>query len=158
MRPKETTHSGAAKAENGEATAHTLYEIANWAVNKNEELAEVLRFELEFLRSGGYQGQMRSPDLPSPVFRKSPICLNYLYPHKEYSCSSCALFELVPENRRREAVPCHFIPLNARGDTVDSLGYGSQAEVEEAVSEWIESVLRQRRGGDRRSGSARKSA
>ena len=35
-----------------------------------------------------------------------------------------------------DEVPCHFIPLNAAGDTVESLE-GNQEKLEEALKEWM---------------------
>jgi hypothetical protein len=50
--------------------------------------------------------------------------------------------ELVPQSRRKEKVPCRFIPLNDRGDTVDSLyRCGTQQELETALTEWLRKTI-----------------
>jgi hypothetical protein len=44
----------------------------------------------------------------------------------------------VPEERRHEGVPCRFIPLSARGKTIDYYSRcGTQLELEEALGEWL---------------------
>lgn len=44
----------------------------------------------------------------------------------------------VPVEKRNEAVPCHHIPLNERGDTVASLeGEENAQELQKAVTKWL---------------------
>ncbi len=48
----------------------------------------------------------------------------------------------VPEERRHESVPCWFIPLSARGETIDYFSRcGTQLELEEALGEWLRDAI-----------------
>jgi hypothetical protein len=48
------------------------------------------------------------------------------------------LTDLVPPESRQEDIPCHFIPLNNLGETLDSLErHAHQLELEEALKSWL---------------------
>lgn len=50
--------------------------------------------------------------------------------------------QLVPENARREKIPCRYIPLDQRGETIDWFyRYGTQEELEAAVSNWLKTTI-----------------
>jgi len=50
--------------------------------------------------------------------------------------------QLIPENLQNEKIPCRFIPLNAHGETLDSLyRTGARQEVESAVAEWLKAKI-----------------
>jgi hypothetical protein len=52
------------------------------------------------------------------------------------------LWEWVPENRRDEDIPCHFIPLNDRGESIASLEETKdRQETEKALLDWLDSVI-----------------
>ncbi len=52
--------------------------------------------------------------------------------------------DFVPAGKRGEAVPCHHIPLNERGDSVATLeGLGDAAEVQKAVVDWLRRLIQQ---------------
>jgi hypothetical protein len=52
------------------------------------------------------------------------------------------LTDFVPPEAREEAIPCHFIPLNNLGETVDSLErHSHQPELEEALKIWLRSAI-----------------
>ena len=75
----------------------------------------LLQNELQFLNSGGY----RTPILwrTARIFEDSPTCPKdacSVCPHID-----CALLDFVPEQRRREKIPCRHIPLNARGECLE---------------------------------------
>jgi len=97
-------------------------------------LLQVLKAELDFLNRGGYRNGWWRPKF---VFEDSPTCLNYKS-HDRKPCSECVLMQLVPPEKRKAKVPCRFIPLNERGDTVDSL-YRSetQEELEAVLRTWL---------------------
>jgi hypothetical protein len=106
------------------------------------DLLEVLRFELEFLEKGGYGRSPRTSWRPQFIFQDSPTCMNYDCKENPRPCSDCVLMQLVPPERRSEEVPCRHIPLDASGETLDSLyRYGDQHEIEEAVSSWLRGVI-----------------
>ena len=112
--------------------------------NQRQDLLSALKLELKFCELGGYKpARGRFPARASEndpistflfhestpksrkelfVFRDSPSCLNYGLPVREHPCSECWLMAFVPAERRGEAVPCHHIRLNERGETVANLG------------------------------------
>jgi len=108
--------------------------------SKKRDLLEVLRLELEFLKGGGY-GKWSSWR-PQSFFEDSPTCLNYGDPERERPCSDCVLMSLVPAGFREGKPPCHYIPLNGQGDTIESLHQWSTSdEMETAVSEWLMNTI-----------------
>ena len=51
---------------------------------------------------------------------------------------------LVPAEHRQENIPCHHIPLNARGESVDDLeGSDNQQNMEENLAVWLRAAIRQ---------------
>ena len=51
--------------------------------------------------------------------------------------------QFVPEKKQGERVPCHFIPLTAKGETVDDFyRWGTQIEVEEALKNWLRKEIK----------------
>src|SRR5437763_1786420 len=106
------------------------------------DILEVLKAELAFLEQGGYGRSVRTPWKPTIPFRDSPICLNFNDANRPYPCSACALMRFVPLSQRSEALPCHHIPLDAQGQTVDSLmRWDSQEETEEALASWLRRTI-----------------
>jgi len=108
------------------------------------DLLELLTSELDFIEQGGYGRSVRTPwKVPSP-FRESLTCVNYALPEKAHPCSECHLLDFVPADKQREELPCHFIPLNAAGDTVDSLGgEDNQAKLETMLKEWMRAKVQE---------------
>jgi hypothetical protein len=48
----------------------------------------------------------------------------------------------VPPGQRNGKIPCRHIPLNARGETIDSLyRTGTQEELETALTKWLKSMI-----------------
>jgi hypothetical protein len=98
------------------------------------KLVDVLKSELEFLDRGGYRKVSWRPQF---IFEDSPTCLNY-HSQDQKPCSECVLMQLVPPEKREEKVPCRFIPLNERGDTIESLyRSGTQEELESTLRNWL---------------------
>lgn len=113
------------------------------------DILEVLRAELEHIEQGGYGRPVRTPRRPTSVFQDSLTCINFGYPYRAHPCHECFLNDLVPQERRAEEVPCHHIPLDAEGTTVeDAESEDNQARLEEKVKTWlrakIEEVERER--------------
>jgi hypothetical protein len=49
----------------------------------------------------------------------------------------------VSPDHRTEDVPCHFIPLNPEGDTIDDLeGRDNQTKLEHQVTEWLRAKIK----------------
>ncbi len=107
--------------------------------HNNRDLLETLRFELKFVEDGGYGRSPHAPWRAPYIFEDSPSCLNFSDPARPHPCSECLLTELVPPELRKQEVPCRFIPLNDKGQTVDSLyRTGTQRELEEALRDWLQ--------------------
>lgn len=110
-------------------------------LHQNVDILEVLRFELEFLSKGGYTRSPSSWRAPY-IFEDSPSCLNFEDRTRSHPCSECLLTQLVPPELRGRDIPCRFIPLNDKGQTVDYLyRNGTQAEMEEALRGWLTSEI-----------------
>jgi hypothetical protein len=111
-------------------------------MSDQRDLLEVLKFELEFLEKGGYGRSPRAAWRPPRIFEDSPSCLNFALPEKLHPCCECELMALVPEQDRDKAVPCDHIPLNAAGETVETLyRYASQHEIEEVLKQWLRASI-----------------
>ncbi len=118
-------------------------------------LVELLRFELQFLREGGYGRSPRKPWIQPIALLDSPTCLNFGDSARTIPCSECPLMQFVPAEKRAELIPCHHIPLDEEGETLDSLyRWGSQAELEEKLANWLQKTLTELdSGGTRNHGS-----
>jgi len=113
-------------------------------MTQNEhDLLKKLKFELKFLESGGYEHSARTPWRAASTFQDSPICLNFNDPTRPHACSKCLLLQFVPEERRTESLPCWFIPLSAKGETVNYyVHYGTKLELEEALDAWLRRTIK----------------
>ena len=106
------------------------------------DLLAVLRAELEFIERGGYLGSSECSWKAPLVFLDSPSCLNFHMPQRPHPCTECFLIDFVPGPFLEENVPCHFIPLNEHGETIDSLErQAHQTEMEEAVKHWLRTMI-----------------
>jgi hypothetical protein len=106
-------------------------------------LLETLKFELKFLEDGGYGRSPRTPWRATNPFQDSPICLNFDDPTRPHPCGECLLMQFVPEERKAEKVPCWFIPLSAKGETIDYYTRcGTQQELEEGLGDWLRRQIR----------------
>ena len=102
------------------------------------DILEVLQGELDFIEKGGYGRSVRTPWLPRSIFQDSLSCLNYGYPYRAHPCNECHLLEFVSPDRRSEVVPCHHIPLNEVGTTIEELEEREeQARAERLVKDWL---------------------
>jgi hypothetical protein len=107
----------------------------------DRDILEILQAELDFLEKGGYGRSVKTPWLPTLVFQDSPSC--FCFPVHDHS-HDCALMQFVPAERRGEALPCHHLPLNDAGETVDLLERrGTPEETEEAVKNWLRREIAQ---------------
>src|SRR5437660_11140151 len=85
------------------------------------DILEVLKFELNFLEQGGYGRSVRTPWKPTSIFQDSVSCINFGDPERTNPCGDCLLNDFVPNEYQCENVPCHHIPLNPSGETVDTM-------------------------------------
>lgn len=108
------------------------------------DMLELLKSELDFIEKGGYGRSVRTPWKPTSSFRESLTCVNYALPEKAHPCSECHLIDFVPTDKRSEELPCHAIPLNAAGDTVESLELeDNQTKLEESLKEWMRAKIKE---------------
>ena len=108
----------------------------------NRNLVETLKFELNFLKKGGYNPSPRSPWKPQLIFQDSPTCLNYDSKENPQPCSECLLMQFVPPESRDDKVPCRHIVLNEEGLSIDSFyRYGTQSELEDSLRFWLEQTI-----------------
>src|SRR5262252_4241004 len=106
------------------------------------DILELLRTELDFIEKGGYGRSVKTPWKTTASFRDSLTCVNYALPEKAHPCAECHLIDFVPRDKQNGEMPCHSIPLNAAGDTVESLE-GDQSKLEEALKEWMRAKIRE---------------
>ena len=110
----------------------------------DRDILEVLYEELDFIEKGGYGRSVRTPWQPTSIFQDSLSCLNYGYPYRAHPCSDCRLMDFVPSDSRAQVVPCHHIPLDETGATVEALeAEDNQHRLEESVKEWLRARIRQ---------------
>ncbi|HUJ40986.1 MAG TPA: hypothetical protein VLW54_10595 [Candidatus Acidoferrales bacterium] len=106
------------------------------------DLLEVLKFELNFLEKGGYSPSPREPRKTSFIFEDSPTCMNYDSKDNPGPCGECVLMGLVPPDQRNQTIPCRHIPLNAAGETLDSLYRSSEPQdLQEIYGQWLRSTI-----------------
>src|SRR5215467_8209878 len=88
--------------------------------DSRREVLKLLKDELAFLERGGYGGGSRSWK-PLSIFLDSPSCPNRLDAQRDTPCGQCWLFNFIPRHYSRELPACHFIPLTADGQSVNSM-------------------------------------
>ena len=112
-------------------------------MSKDErDILEVLRAELDQIEKGGYGRSVRTSWKPTSTFQDSLTCINFGYPYRAHPCDECFLNDLVPPGQRSEVVPCHHIPLNAEGETIETLELkDNQQLTEETVKAWLRAKI-----------------
>jgi len=108
----------------------------------DRDILELLKTELDFIEKGGYGRSVKTPWRPTSSFRDSLTCVNYALPEKAHPCAECHLIEFVPRDKQSEEIPCHFIPLNPAGETVETLET-NETKLEEALKEWMREKIRE---------------
>jgi hypothetical protein len=110
----------------------------------DRDTLQVLKAELDFVEKGGYGRSVKTPWQPTSIFQDSPSCLNLGDLERTHPCSECLLIDFVPPEARKQDVPCHHIPLNAKGETIDELEWKeNQRKTEETVKNWLRSTINQ---------------
>jgi hypothetical protein len=109
-----------------------------------KEMIEQLKFEIEMIEKGRYFPPVREPHRTPEIFRDTITCLNVGLSEKRYSCSSCFLSEFVPsEFRDCGGTICHKIPLNEKGDTIESLKTEDDPyKLQGAVLGWLRKTVK----------------
>ena len=114
---------------------------------QDQDILELLKAELNFIEKGGYGRSVHTPRQPTSIFQDSLSCLNYADPERPYPCGACLLASFVPPESQKERVPCHHIPLNQSGETVETLERrGDQQGLEEAMKTWLRARIAQIEG------------
>jgi hypothetical protein len=109
----------------------------------DRDILEILQAELDFIEKGGYGRSVRTPWTSKSPFEDSLTCLNYAYLEKAHPCNECHLIDFVPTEGRTERVPCHFIPLNESGETIDTLeSEDNQQKLEGALKVWLRAKIK----------------
>jgi len=107
-----------------------------------QELIEKLKLELDVLDKGGYAPSVREPHRMQRVFRDSVSCPNVGTEIKQVPCGACYLIEFVPQEHKGKEDACHYIPLNARGDTAISLlEKGGEEALHSALHKWLQDTI-----------------
>jgi len=101
---------------------------------ETRELLEKLKFELAFLKDGGYGRSVRTPQKATSPFQDSLTCLNFGDPLRSHPCAECILIKYVPESSKGEDVPCHHIPLDRENRTIATLDAADSGEV---LKRWL---------------------
>ncbi len=119
--------------------------------NDDRDILELLKDELDFIGKGGYGRSVRTPWKPTSAFQDSLTCMNYGYPYRAHPCSECHLIDFVSPEHKAAEVPCHFIPLNDAGETIEGLeAEDNEAKLERKVSDWLRARIREiEKGGSK---------
>src|ERR1700682_3468295 len=108
------------------------------------DILEVLQGELDFIEKGGYGRSVLTPWLPKSIFQDSLTCLNYGYPYRAHPCAECRLLDFVGPEDHAQTIPCHFIPLDNAGNTIEELELeGNELKLETAVRKWLQGKIGQ---------------
>lgn len=113
-------------------------------VKDERDILEVLKDELSFIEKGGYGRYVRTPWQPKSAFQDSLTCINYADPNHTHPCNECHLFDFVSSEHQDEAIPCHFIPLNETGETIETVELEDNAAVlERKLKDWLRARIRE---------------
>ena len=110
-------------------------------------MLDALKMEIQVIEKGGYHPSVHQPHDDPRIFRDSISCLNVglADDKKEHACASCFLIDFVPEKYKdSNDDPCHKIPLNARGDTIESLLQSGRPsdDVQAEVLVWLKATVK----------------
>ena len=110
----------------------------------DRDILEILKGELDFIEKGGYGRSVRTPWQPKSPFQDSLTCINYADPKRAHPCNECHLLDFVSPEHHGEIVPCHFIPLNEAGETIETLELDdNEAKLERQVKDWLRTRIRE---------------
>ena len=120
-----------------------FFEGGKAMAKEGQNILAILKSELEFIEKSGYGAPERRADTrASTIFADSPTCLNYGYPYRTHPCSECPLMDFVPDDKRLSAMPCHHIPLDQSGRTVEEMEEAKkQMDMQEAVKTWLRETI-----------------
>ena len=106
------------------------------------DLLDKLKTELGALEFGRNKRSVHLPWEETSFFQDSVTCLNYGQDGRPHSCRDCMLMSYVPQDSQNETVPCHHIPLDDKGNTIENLDRGyNRHSIEEAVVGWLRAKI-----------------
>ncbi len=105
---------------------------------KREAVIELLKLEMSLIGSGRRGRSVRTFWNLFSLVRDSATCLNVKSSRTRLPCADCFLVDYVPDGHKQDEKPCHHIPLNEKGDTVETLPDG---EKEKALLGWIKTTI-----------------
>ena len=109
----------------------------------DRDILELLKEELDFIEKGGYGRSVRTPWLQKSAFQDSLTCINYGYPYRAHPCNECHLLDFVSPEHHGAEVPCHYIPLNEAGETIEGLeAEDNEAKLERKVRDWLHATIK----------------
>jgi hypothetical protein len=118
-------------------------EVAAMA-SDDRDILELLEGELEFIEKGGYGRSVRTPWIQKSTFQDSLTCINYGYPYRAHPCNECHLLDFVSPEHHGAEVPCHYIPLNEFGETIEDLeAEGNDSKLERRVRNWLHARIKE---------------
>ena len=110
----------------------------------DRDILELLKDELSFIEQGGYGRSVRTPWKPTSTFQDSLTCINYGYPYRAHPCNECHLIDFVDSEHKCTDIPCHYIPLNEAGETIEELeATDNNAKLERKVKDWLRARMHQ---------------
>src|SRR5688572_13237369 len=110
----------------------------------DRDVLKLLKEELDFIEKGGYGRSVRTPWQSKSAFQDSLTCINYGYPYRAHPCNECHLLDFVSPEHQSAEVPCHFIPLNEAGETIEDLeAEDNEAKLERKVGDWLRSRIKE---------------
>lgn len=111
-------------------------------VKDERDILDLLKDELSFVEHGGYGRSVRVPWQPKSALQDSLTCINYGYPYRAHPCTECHLIDFVAPEDQSAAIPCHCIPLNEAGATIEDLeSEDNQAKLEGALKSWLQTKI-----------------
>jgi hypothetical protein len=115
---------------------------ATTMVKDERDTLDLLKDELSFIEQGGYGRSVRTPWLSKSALQDSLTCLNYGYPYRAHPCNECALIDFVAPENQSAAIPCHCIPLNGAGTTIEDLeNEDDQRRLEQTLKLWLQGKI-----------------
>jgi hypothetical protein len=105
------------------------------------DILQVLRFELNYLEQGGFDRDRALLGTESP-FQGTFACINFGDPLRTHACRECLLYQFVPDERKTEEFPCHYIRLSDSGETVAQLiEKNDPRRLVEALEHWLRATI-----------------
>ncbi len=108
-----------------------------------KDVIEALKLEMDIIAGGGYGRSLRTPWRANSLFRDSVSCLKVGETERRHPCTECFLIDHVPGRDKTQDIPCHHIPLNEKGETIDSLEKrGEREDPEQTLLDWIRATIK----------------